>query len=253
MMPRSGICLPRTCTAVGDGAFKVFGSDGTPPIIPESDWPQYAKTLEGHVWHVIDQGGQNSCCGAAGAGAVILGRELAGANRVVISQASLYGVGNGGRDNGMAIDVCLNVLTETGANPVGVIDQYDWQGYWRRAGRRIRRETRAGAWPDGWQESAKRYRCLEAWDCPDYKAAVSAVLSGFPVVYGTHGHAVVMIGWIPERGHIDLNSWGADWGNNGCGQWASRREVERQLPGYGAWALRVMTDPTDDGDVPMGA
>lgn len=236
-MAQPGICFPRTCTALGDGVFRVFGTDGTPPLIPESDWPRYAKTMEEHVWHVIDQNGQSSCCGSAGCGAVMLAREIAGQERIVMSQASLYALGNGGRDQGMAIDVCLNILMETGANPIGLIDQYDWQGYHR------------GQWPDGWRESAKQYRGIEVWDCPDFAAAVSAVLSGFLVVYGTNGHAVVMIGWTPDRGHVDLSSWGVDWGNHGCGQWASRREVERQLPSYGAWALRVMTDPTGNADV----
>ncbi|NQT38787.1 MAG: hypothetical protein HQ581_14930 [Planctomycetes bacterium] len=230
-------CLPRTATACGDGTYRVFG-DGTPPVLDPKDWPEHAKSMEEHVPHVIDQGSQGSCCGCAGVGAMMLARSVSGQDTVVLSQASLYALGNGGRDGGMAIDVCLRHLIDTGANPIDVIDQYDWQGFYRRP-----------RWSDDWRESAKRYRCIEAWDCPDYEAAVSAVLHGFPVVYGTDGHAVVMIGWAEKTGHIDLNSWGRDWGENGIGQWASERAVRRQLPGYGAWALRVATDPNNDGDI----
>jgi len=229
-------CLPRTLTAVGDGTFRVFG-DGTPPRIPRDDWPDHAKTMEGFINVIIDQGNQGSCCGCAGVGATMLARAISGQLNVVLSQASLYALGNGGRDDGMAIDTCLRHLINTGANPADTIDPMDWSGYYRNK------------WPSNWRESAKRFRCIEAWDCSDYDTAVSAVLHGFPVVYGCSGHAVVMVGWTPKRGHIDLNSWGSDWGNNGIGQWQSESTVRRQLPGYGAWALRVATDPTDDGDV----
>jgi len=230
-------CLPRQ-SKVGDGTFRIFGEDGTPKT-PRENWENWKQnTMEHLVWHVIDQASQGSCCASAGCGTTMLGREFAGLDRVVLSQASVYafdGITSGGEpiprryDNGMAIDTCLQLLTKIGACPTSVISQYDWQGY------------RAGRWPENWREIALRYRILEALDCPTYDRAMEAVTTGFPVLYGAKGHAIVRVVWDK-----DLNSWGKDWGKNGIGVWATAVEMKRSIPSYGAWALRVTIDPTDD-------
>lgn len=238
-------CLPRT-TKVGDGTFPIYGDPGTgtPPLIDESDWKQYEHiTLEPLRWHTIDQARQGSCCASMGAGITMLGRAMAGLSPRVLSQASLYafdGIDSRGNliprraDNGMAIDTCWALLRKIGVAPVSIIDQYDWEGY------------RRGRWPDGWQRDSAENILLEAWDCPAFEHIVSANCAGFPVGYGCKGHAVVRIGWDK-----DLNSWGLNWGNKGVGRWATRREIERDLPRYGAWAYRVSTDATADADLPM--
>lgn len=238
-------CLPRV-SKVRDGTFRVFGDPGTdtPPLIPESQWKDYRHiTLESCHWHTIDQAQQGSCCAAMGSGIIILGRELAGLTPKVMSQASLYafdGIERNGNliprrsDNGMAIDTCWALLEKIGVAPVDVIAQYDWEGFLR------------GRWQEDWRDHSAKNRMLEVWDCPSYKHIVSANILGFPVGYGCKGHAVIRIGW--EK---DLNSWGPGWGNNGVGRWATRREIEASIGSYGAWAFRVVTDPTDDGDLPI--
>ncbi len=226
-------CLPRV-SKVGDGTFRVFG-DGTPPPLPESEWKKYRHiNLKSMHWHTIDQARQGSCLACATVGVGMLERELAGLTQVILSQASIYALGNDGRDQGMAVDRGLEILRDIGACPTSVIDQYDWQGY--------RRNT----WPDDWDEQASRYRGIEYWDCQSYEDVVSANCHGFGVVYGCKGHAVIRIGW-----ETDLNSWGPGWGNNGLGRWATRREFEQGIPRYGAWAFRGGTDPTGDGDLPI--
>jgi len=161
-------------------------------------------------------------------------REILGLDRIVLAQSSLYGPGNGGRDQGMPIDTCLQILKTQGALSVDVIDQYDWQGYWRKT------------WPDEWQVKAKRVRVLEWRDCPTLQHALSAVCDGYPVLYGSKGHAVVRI-----ANDKDKNSWRADWGEfgDGIGLWATRKEMERDIPDYGAWAACSVTDPSGDGDI----
>lgn len=237
-------CLPRV-SKVGDGTFRVFGDPGTdtPPLMPESDWKQYEHiTLESCHWHTIDQSRQGTCCTAMGSGITMLSRELAGLTRKVMSQASLYAFDfdrsgkliHRRKDDGMAIDTCWALLRKIGVSPVDVIEQYDWKGFLR------------GNWQEDWREHSAKNRLLEAWDCPSYEHVVSANIAGFPVGYGCKGHAVIRIGW--EK---DLNSYGPGWGNNGIGQWATRREFEAAIDGYGAWALRLVTDPTSDGDLPM--
>ena len=226
-------CLPRI-SKPGDGTFPVYGSDGTPPVIDRSLWDSIKDPIdESFIWHIINQGNQGSCCASAGAGVMMLVREMMGLERIVISQASLYGQGNGGRDSGMAIDTCLKILMEVGATPIGVIDQYDWQGF------------NAGTWPENWREIAKRLRVKEAWDCTTLDHVVSANKLGFPVLYGSKGHAVVRF-----KRRKDLNSWGETWKENGMGEWVSERTLASEIPMYGAWALRVAVDPIDDNDLP---
>jgi len=223
-------CLPRT-TRVGE-RFPVLGTDGTPPLIP--NWRDLPDVIDPSlVWHIIDQGNQGSCCACMGAGILMLGREVAGLDRTVISQASIYAQGNGGSDQGMAIDTCLDILMNVGACPIDVIDQYDWQG------------MRRGTWRADWKEIAKRLRIKEAWDCPTIDHIGSAYKKGFFTGYGARGHAVIRFG-----DNRDINSWGRDWGNNGIGQWVSEQVLASEIQRYGAWAFRVGTDPDDDGDLP---
>jgi len=186
------------------------------------------------IWHIVNQANQSSCCGCMGIDMVMLIREIMGLNRVILSQASLYGQGNGGRDEGMAIDTCLRLLKTVGACPVSLIDQYDWKGFGR------------GTWPDQWKEVAKLYRAVEVLDCPTVELVHAANEAGHPVGYGAKGHAVVHIG--PGR---DINSWGRDWGDDGIGPWVtSDAELQRGLDLYGGFIVFLATDPDNDGDLP---
>lgn len=226
-------CLPRT-TKVGDGTFKVFGDPGTPPLVPPSEWEKWKDTsFRSHVWHKINQSRQNSCTGCACAGVMTTYREVRRLPRIIFSQASIYGFEDATltprrRDNGMNIDAALQILQKVGICSVDVIGQYDWQGYGR------------GTWPADWEKHAAWGRIVEAWDCPTGEHIVSAIMRGFPVVYGAMGHAVYRIGW-----RLDANSW-PDWADQGIGQWASDRELDDGAKHYGAWALRVVTHPTED-------
>jgi len=225
-------CLPREVSAPGDGMFPIYGEvPQTPPLLSWDEIEAAGTDLSEHFrWHTINQNPQNSCCAAMGCHITMGIREILGGHkRVVLSQASLYGPGNGGRDAGMPIDSCLKMLQTQGACTVSVIDQYDWKGFWR------------DKWPDGWEQEAAFFKALEAFDCPTLQHMQSAVASGWPVGYGCKGHAVVRI-----ARHKDKNSWGPDWGEHGdgIGQWATDREIERDITRYGAWALRVVTDST---------
>jgi hypothetical protein len=236
-------CLPREST-VGDGTFPVFESKW---LVPPNRWPQYDRiTLRPHVHHVIDQSSQGSCNPCASGGAAMIVRAVMGLDRVVFAQAGLYafeGITSDGRlisrrsDSGMSLQTSLQLMQEVGCSPTvwegrPWIGQYDYKGYSR------------GQWPKNWREIASRFKMAEWYDLPDWDHFQSARCLGLPIVYGCKGHAVVRI----EPG-IDLNSWGTDWGDRGIGQWATDREIQKDLPRYGAWANLAMYDPPADGDV----
>jgi len=223
-------CLPRE-SEPGDGKFRIFDPDKAPLARrgPDSlNW-EVVKSL---IFHIINQGNQGSCCACMGAGIMMLVREIMGLARVIFSQASLYGQGNGGQDQGMAIDRCLQLLVDVGCCPISVIDQYDWRGF------------RNKTWPVNWKTEAKKYRAAEVMDCPSLEVMQAANEMGHPVAYGAKGHAVI-------RFFLDINSWGRSWGENGCGIWATDRELIRAIPQYGAWVLLLAADPIGDGDLPQ--
>ncbi len=234
-------CLPRV-TAPED--WPRVGEAGAPDLIARSEWDKHASTaLESRIWTVLAQGAQNSCAGCAAVAAIMLTRAVSGLLNIDLSQAVPYAISNGGRDEGASIDAVLRAIQEFGTVPTEVIDGYGWQGYY----------SRRNGWPDGWKDIAADYRAVEAVDCPTYDHAVSAVLRGFPVVLGVDwedrrgaGHAITMVGW-KGRPRI-LNSWGEKWGESGC-DWIKESTCERGVKKYGAWRLRVVSDPKDDGDM----
>jgi hypothetical protein len=218
-------CLPRVTIPGEHPRLKVMGTDGTPePVDPREpdviDPDLYVKAI-------INQGNQGSCCGCAGVDGMMASRAMQGLPHILLSQASLYGRGNGGRDQGMAIDTCLQLLMEDGggACPADLIDPMDWRGFW------------AGTWPENWRTVAAGFRVLEAYDCQTVEHVRACYKRGFPVIYGAEGHAVVRIG-----DDLDINSWGKSWGYNGLGRWVSESTIARQIGMYGAWGLRVAID-----------
>lgn len=227
-------CNPRS-TKVGAHLYlPVAGTVEACPILPRSKWRP--GTIRNHVWHVINQSNQNSCASAATAGAAMIIRRIIGLPDVVLSQAPLYKAVNNGRDGGSSIDDNLIALMEQGTTPAAVVAPLDWNG---------------PGWPADWQPQAKRYRLAEAYDCPTFDAAASALQNGWPVVFGVFwgsgGHAITAVGlqhdgrtWSLEI----LNSWGKSWGDNGLGLLTEQNC--RGLETFGAFALRSMILPSGE-------
>jgi hypothetical protein len=225
-------CLPRV-TKPGDlPMLHVMGTDGTPgPIVgnePDVIDPRFVKSI-------IDQGQQGSCCGCMWIGLLMLVRAMMGLPHILLSQASVYGPGNGGRDGGMAIDTGFRMVQETGACPAAIIDPFDWRGFW------------TNSWPSDWLKIAANYMGLEGFDCLSYDHFRRCYKRGIPVGYGCKGHAVIRF-----RDELDINSWGKDWGDKGLGQWATEREIEQAISMYGAVGFRVINDPIGEHDLPRG-
>ncbi|MCC6125687.1 MAG: hypothetical protein IT426_12040 [Pirellulales bacterium] len=235
--PQATGCLPRSSKVGENALFPVAGTVDACPLLSRSDWIECS--IRHKVWTVIDQNPQSSCCPSAAAGAAMILREIAGQKRILLSQGSLYGQINGGRDAGANIEDALDAMMNVGVCPASQIDPKNWQGR---------------GWPRDWKAEAKKFRVLEAFDCPTFDAVASAVQRGMPVVFGVFwgagGHALTAVGLKKNGGGWNLeflNSWGASWGDGGLGFLPEAKC--RGIATFGAFALRSVAIPAGE-DLP---
>ena len=246
-------CLPRV--AKPGEVYPIFGEQPSRTrvhIIPRSEW----KPLDfSHlVIKVLDQDGQGACNTFASVQALHVIRHQVGLPFVELSAGNLYGRINGGVDRGSVIADAILELEKNGVCPVDVVPHLEW---------------RQRRWPSHWKEEAKKFRIVEAWDCPTFDHLASAILHGFPVNLsilvgsnfkpdpdgwlpdyrgGGGGHAMCGVGLVYDGkrgwGIKVVNSWGQDWGLNGFA--IVPESYFKSSPFTDAWAVRGMIDPKGD-------
>jgi len=190
--------------------------------IPENDWPDYMRgiDLRLHVNQVKDQDGVGSCATESTAQAVEIARDLMGWEWVQLNPWFIYHHTSHGRDAGSSIDENLRFARERGIAPESV-----WP---RSQGWRAEPSDEA-------YEAARAYRILEFYDITNTRELGSALLLGFPVVFGWDGHSVVYTSMVDPRTGEYCNSWSPSWGDQGFG----RLPFDRVIWAYGAFAVRL--------------
>ncbi len=197
------------------------------PIIPRREWsdilddPNHMR-LRPSVPIILDQDGVGSCATEATAQSIMTTRSFSGQEFVKLNPWFIYQTTSGGRDGGSNIDTNLRFARENGCAPESV---------WPRS--------------NGWHKRpsdkavvlAEEFKILEFYDIRNTEEFGSALLLGFPVVYGRRGHAITAVDLIGDNKIIYANSWGA-WGDEGFGT----DSLSGVNFGYGAWAVRVATD-----------
>jgi len=219
-------CLPRRSRP---GAICPMAADRI-KVIPRAEWSDLASQfaaglgLRPFVREVLDQGSDGSCAAEGSTGSVMIDRAFRSREHVLLNPLSVYHTTSRGVDRGSSIDENLEFIRQHGIAPESV---------WPRS---------KGWRPEPSEEAvaaALAFRIEEFFDISSIDEMVSALLQGYPVVYGSNGHAVCKVRHLNENEGEDLNSWGPEWGDGGFGVWASYRAVNWQ---YGAWAVRVCSE-----------
>jgi len=219
-------CLPRRSKP---GAICPFFKDRI-KVIPKNEWDDYTGqiSLKPYVETVLDQDGVGSCATESTAQSVMVTRAVAGLPHVVLNPWFIYHTTSRGVDRGSAIDDNLEFVRERGIAPMSV---------WPRS--------------EGWRatpsdeavDAALDFKIEEFYDIQTTEECVSALLLGFPVIYGASGHSVLKIEHLNDREGLDVNSWAETWGDGGFGVWAPYRDINWH---YGMFAIRVPTFSTSN-------
>jgi len=203
-----------------------FGESPNVPLIDRGGWKdtRLASFLPG----VYDQDGVGQCASSAACTLAEMAAKIQGITYPKLSAGDLYGrrAVNGGSDNGSLLEDNLKELIDNGVAPASMVP-YVWD----------RKMTRSAAVI----EERKKYRILEAYWCPSFEAAASAIQQGFVVEVGlmwpnaepgadgwlpnvrtSGGHALCAYGLVSKQvngktvwGLLVRNSWGPSWGMAG--------------------------------------
>lgn len=244
--PQNFGCLPR------DDAFaSTFASfSDNIELIPRSQWKDLCaiqgEANKAFVKKIKNQGQEGTCASNATtqAAEIIWNKQFGLDNWVEFSPIAVYRWIASSPRTGSNIGANLRQLTQVGALPVAKDENRD---FLKRAGLDSTDVlTPTGyyqTFPDGWKTTAAHFQAMEAFDIDSFEAFATALLKGFPVVYGRSGHAITgaRLVWDESKSIFAVeyaNSWGP-WGDKGYG-YDSESYLKRAGGSYGAFALRAM-------------
>jgi hypothetical protein len=192
------------------------------PVIPVSDWSSLIGEVElrSCVTGIKDQDGVGSCAAEGTTQALEIVRKLAGEEYVELNPWSAYATTSGGVDQGSSIDENLMFVRDFGICPESV-----WP---RSKGWRTKPTTTA-------MDAAVPFKLIEFYDIGTTEEVGTALLLGFPVIYGWQSHCCVLTQLLTTTVAEYANSWSPNWGDEGFGQ----INLSAINFSYGAFALRT--------------
>lgn len=201
---------------------KVFAESDI-PLIPRDQWAALLPTitLRPQVQKIKDQNGYGSCATESTTQAVEIIAAQRGEPWIELNPLFIYHETSGGSDGGSSIDENLVFARDKGIAPESV-----WP---RSKGFRATPTAEAIA-------AALKHRIVEFFDIENVDEFGSALLAGFPVVFGYSGHSICAVSLKSPTQIEYANSWG-DWGDAGFGVLSFSSIVW----GYGAFAVRTTT------------
>mgnify|MGYP000275804364 FL=1 len=138
------------------------------PVIPKSEWRDYS--LRPFTPAIYDQNPQSSCTGMGAAGAFGTAWALAFPNDPHrFSPCFIYGLINGGRDQGASVMDTMEVLRDIGTCLESTVGP---------------REIWQSRWPSSAKKEATRFKGIAFYVIDTYDQMVTAILNNKPVVFG---------------------------------------------------------------------
>lgn len=205
-------------------------------VISQDRWSELLKkiSLRPKVPVILDQESDGSCACESSTGSALVVRVVYGLPFVMLNPLFVYNTTSGGHDSGSNIDDNLAFIRKYGIAPESV---------WPRS-KGFRATPSAEA-----KREALKYRIHEFYDIATWEEFGSALLFGFPVVFGYSGHSVLAVALKDENTLVYANSWGANWGDSGFGTLRAR-SIHWE---YGAWAVRSVIVPDESPNPPIPA
>jgi len=203
-------------------------------VIDRKYWPDLLAniSLRSKVPVVLDQGSVGSCATESSTSSVHVTRAMNGLPFDLLNPLFVYHTTSGGQDQGSNIDDNLVFVRDKGIAPESV---------WPRS-----KGFRAQPSDEAYREALK-YRIDEFYDISSFAEFGTALLLGFPVVFGYSGHSVLAVALKDVDTVIYLNSWSDSWGDKGYGT----LRTSSIHWGYGAWAVRSVRLPDESPDPPI--
>jgi hypothetical protein len=216
--------------------------------IPRNQWDGLIESvdedesgLDSLVVEIKNQKQESSCASNATAqgGQIVQGAQYGLLNVVLLSAISLYNRVRGGRDAGSTIYENLEESAARGFVPLDTPTNREAFGDIVMPATGLN-----AAFPANWEPTGKMFAATEWYDIGSFDGFVTAILRGFPVVYGRQGHAICGCRVVKQNGVLKIkyaNSWGV-WGDKGFG-YDTEGMLSSAIPSYGAFALRSMVVP----------
>lgn len=220
-----------------------------------TDWSRY-------VPEILDQDGIGACNAFCTVMTVHIDRAKRQLPYRCLSAGHLYGKINGGTDQGSNLEDALREMNSKGTCYAETVGMLDW---------------RSRNWPRQAAEEAKENLILEAYWCPTFAHAASAIMDGYTVNFGVWwydnddtdsngwlperprgdrgGHSICGLGLAPKPGSSSVwggrfvNSWGKRFGDGGFGVLPESRFTSDGMSA-GMWAICASTVPVLPTDLP---
>lgn len=192
-------------------------------VIPESQWKDLIAAMDSAgggadqmVTRIYDQKNEGSCVANACSQAceIVQAVQLGKENVTPLSAISLYKRIGRSPNSGAMIDDGLEEMANRGVLPLDTPENR------AKFGAAVMPNTGwSTRYPDGWEQTAKRFRATEWFIVDSVNELISALLLQMPVVVGRQGHSICYCRPMYRNGPLVAkyaNSWG-NWGDQGFG------------------------------------